>query len=237
MPFRTGERVGFAHLVSSKLVGATAKLRVWSDRKEKTMTLTVSAPKRLVPVHIEGRPPQYFIHAGLVFTPVTVPYLRAEYGKEYEYEAPVKLLDRLLHGQVDHPDAQIVVLSQVLAADVNIGYEDIVNTSVLAINGSPVRNLRELVQLVEKCKDPFLRVDLDYGQMIALDTVQSRKATRAILETHSIAARCSPDLVSELLHDVAGAANGAVRDSLGTDGGHTEAGPAPAIERTPRRRR
>jgi hypothetical protein len=31
----------------------------------------------------------YFIVAGLVFTPATVPYLRSEYGKEYDFDAPV----------------------------------------------------------------------------------------------------------------------------------------------------
>ena len=53
---------------------------------------------KLVPVHIKSRQPSYYILAGLVFTPLTVPYLRAEFGKEYDFDSPVKLLDRLLHG-------------------------------------------------------------------------------------------------------------------------------------------
>ena len=32
----------------------------------------------------------YFILAGLVFTVVCVPFLKSEYGKEYDYDAPVK---------------------------------------------------------------------------------------------------------------------------------------------------
>jgi hypothetical protein len=40
-------------------------------------------------VCLQGAPPTYFIVAGLVFTVATVPYLRSEYGKEYDYEAPV----------------------------------------------------------------------------------------------------------------------------------------------------
>ncbi|XP_061355250.1 protease Do-like 9 [Gastrolobium bilobum] len=51
-----------------------------------------------------------------------------QYGKEYVYEAPVKLLDKLLHSLPQLPDKQLLVLSQVLVADINIGYEDIVNT-------------------------------------------------------------------------------------------------------------
>lgn len=37
-----------------------------------------------------------------------------QYGKDYEYEAPVKLLDKLLHDLPQSPDEQIVVVSQVL---------------------------------------------------------------------------------------------------------------------------
>ena len=99
---------------------------------------TTQAPQRLIPFHTRGLPPPYFIIAGLVFTPVSVPYLKsggtcsllpdaacalsgepnpaglceclcslgcepnscslcdcpAEYGKEYDFDAPVKLLVR-----------------------------------------------------------------------------------------------------------------------------------------------
>ena len=43
----------------------------------------------------KGAPPSYFIVAGLVFTPATVPYLRSEYGKEYDYDAPVSVLAKV----------------------------------------------------------------------------------------------------------------------------------------------
>lgn len=36
-----------------------------------------------------------------------------QYGKDYEYEAPVKLLDKLLHDFPQSLDEQIVVVSQV----------------------------------------------------------------------------------------------------------------------------
>ncbi|XP_050141112.1 bifunctional pinoresinol-lariciresinol reductase 1-like [Malus sylvestris] len=48
--------------------------------------------------------------------------------KEYEFEAPVKLLDKMLHSMPQSPDEQLVVISQVLVADINIDYEVIVNT-------------------------------------------------------------------------------------------------------------
>ena len=39
-------------------------------RTERTLTLNLRSPHRLIPVHIGGRPPPYFILGGLVFTQV-----------------------------------------------------------------------------------------------------------------------------------------------------------------------
>lgn len=49
-------------------------------------TVKLAAPVRLVPFHIKGQPPSYFIVGGLVFSAVSVPYLRSEYGKEWDLE-------------------------------------------------------------------------------------------------------------------------------------------------------
>ena len=35
-----------------------------------------------------------------------MPFLRSEYGKDYDYEAPVKLLDAMMHAQADRRDQQ-----------------------------------------------------------------------------------------------------------------------------------
>jgi hypothetical protein len=61
----------------------------------------------------QGQSPSYLVVGGLVFAAVSVPYLRSEYGKEYDYDAPVKLLDKLMHAMADDDAKEIVVLSQV----------------------------------------------------------------------------------------------------------------------------
>ena len=91
VPFRSGERISFSYLVSRKYTGETAQLRVLRGGAVRSVAATLGAPHRLVPVHIEGRPPPYFIFGGLVFTQVTVPYLRSEYGKDYDFDAPARL--------------------------------------------------------------------------------------------------------------------------------------------------
>ncbi|XP_026402350.1 protease Do-like 9 [Papaver somniferum] len=194
IPFRHGERIGFSYLVSQKYTGENASVKVLRNSKTLVFNVQLAPHKRLIQAHIKGKPPSYFIIAGFVFTAVSVPYLRSEYGKDYEYDAPVKLLEKHLHAMAQTEDEQLVVISQVLVADINIGYEEIVNTQVLAFNGKPVKNLKELAQMVEKCNSEFLKFELEYQQIVVLQTKTAKAATLDILTTHCIPSPVSDDL-------------------------------------------
>ncbi|KAK4402375.1 Protease Do-like 9 [Sesamum angolense] len=194
VPFRHGERIGFSYLVSQKYTDDSAEIEVFRNSERLKFKVDLGTHTRLVPAHNDGKPPSYYIIAGFVFTPVSVPYLRSEYGKEYECEAPVKLLDKVLHDMPESVDEQIVVISQVLVADINIGYEDIVNTQVLAFNGEPVKNLKSLVSMVESCTDKYMKFDLEYQQIVVLRTRTAKAATLNILTRHCVPSAMSDDL-------------------------------------------
>ncbi|KAK4775595.1 hypothetical protein SAY87_023556 [Trapa incisa] len=194
VPFRHGERIGFSYLISQKYTGDKSVIKVLRKSKTLTFNMKLASHRRLIPSHNRGRPPSYYIIAGFVFSTVSVPYLRSEYGKNYEYEAPVKLLDKLLNYMPQSPDEQLVVVSQVLVADINIGYEDIVNTQILAFNGKPVKNLKNLASMVDCCEEEFLKFDLEYQQIVVLRTRVAKEATQDILKTHCIPSAMSDDL-------------------------------------------
>jgi S1-C subfamily serine protease len=211
VPFRSNERIGFSYLISQKMSGDEATLRILSDKIVKEVKVNLQKPYRLVPVHIENKPPSYYIIGGLVFTPVTIPLLRAEYGREFDLEAPVKLLNKLVHSMAENNTQQVVVLSQVLAADVNVGYEEMCNTEVKEVNGIKINNMRDLVAAVENTTNAtnasdgnttnasgsdgsFLRFDLEYNQMVIMDRKEAKDATASILEQHCIPSDRSVDL-------------------------------------------
>ena len=60
------------------------------------------------------------------------------------------------------PCVQVVILSQVLACDTTLGYEDYCNVQLLKFNGTPVNNLRHLTELVKDCTETYMRFDLAY---------------------------------------------------------------------------
>ncbi|XP_044501173.1 protease Do-like 9 isoform X2 [Mangifera indica] len=177
VPFRHGERISFSYLVSQKYTGDTAIVKVFRNLEVIEFNIKLATHKRLIPAHINGRPPSYYIMAGFVFTAVTVPYLHSEYGKDYEFDAPAKLLDKFLHAMAQSVDEQVVVISQ-----------------VLAFNGKPVRNLKSLADMVESCEDEYLKFDLEYQQIVVLQTKTAKAATSDILSTHCIPSAMSDDL-------------------------------------------
>lgn len=66
----------------------------------------------LVPVHQFDKLPSYFIFAGLVFVPLTQPYLH-EYGEDWYNTCPRRLCERALRELPTKPGEQIVIISQV----------------------------------------------------------------------------------------------------------------------------
>ncbi|GBF92582.1 protease Do-like [Raphidocelis subcapitata] len=194
VPFRTGERIAFSYLISQKFVGDEAVLEVLRGGQVLKLTAKLSKPAALVPPHLENRDPSYFIVSGLVLVACSEPFLESEYGADYAAEAPVKLLEQLYHGQPSQPGEEVVVLSQVLAADSTLGYEDVLNVQVLSFNGTRVHNLRHLAQLVTACTDPYLRFDCEYREAVVLDSAAAFADTAAVLDAHGIPAAVSPDL-------------------------------------------
>lgn len=82
IPFRAGERIAFSYLISRKFIGDSARLRLLRDgRVIDVETSGLAAPYRLVPPHLSGKPPSYFVFGGLVFTALSAPYLRSVYGE------------------------------------------------------------------------------------------------------------------------------------------------------------
>jgi hypothetical protein len=53
---------------------------------------------QLVPAHLFDKIPQYFVHAGLVFTPLTWPFL-FEWGEDWYHQGPRKLIERAISGR------------------------------------------------------------------------------------------------------------------------------------------
>ena len=197
VPFRSGERIAFSYLTSQKFSGDDCELVLLRHGEEITCNVILQQYTGLIPHHLSGGDPSYLVVAGIIFTTATEPYFMSEYGSDYHREAPVKLLDRMLHHHKMTEDEEVVLVSQVLACDATLGYEDGYNAQVKAFNGTPIRNLRQLATLVLECQEPLMTFEMEYNELIVLDTETARKATGEILDKHSI-----PCVVSKNMKDL-----------------------------------
>jgi S1-C subfamily serine protease len=201
--FRRHERVAFIWLVAQKFYGEPARLSVLREGHLIDMTIENFQPEApIVPVHLFNvvhKAPSYLIVAGLVFTTLSVPFLRSEFGEEWDMEAPPELVHRVMYQQAQMPGESLVVLTQGLAHDMIVGYEELENVLLCTVNDTQVRNLQHTRDLLEACDSEFLNFGLEFQghiRCLVLKTKAAREATAEVLEQHGVPSAMSPDLSS-----------------------------------------
>lgn len=196
IPFRSGERISLAYHVTTKFVGEALRVTLLrqGEQVEVQYSLSRMGSQRLVPVHdsldSDQPQPEYIMIGGLVFQILSVPYMRAVYGENWLYDAPVQLIDRYYNAKkTTDGTSEIVVLSQMLRADVNEGYDDNIAVTLLRrFNGQPVKSLRHLAELVDACpaEEEYFIFQLDYDEVIILNRTAAKQEADSILATHRI---------------------------------------------------
>jgi len=192
--FRKRERIFFDYLFISKFVGDKLKMDVLRNGQKHKLEVELSVFKPLVPVHAFDKLPTYYIYAGLVFCPLVQPYLH-EWGDDWWNLAPRKLLVKAMYDIKHMEDEEIVILSNVLIDDINYGYSHMCNLKVLSVNGTKVRSLKHLKQMVEENKEPHIRFDLDDNALIVMEASAAKQESPKIIAKHRVLAAFSDDLI------------------------------------------
>ncbi|KAH7678768.1 Peptidase S1B protein [Dioscorea alata] len=198
VPFRSTERIAFRYLISQKFSGDVAELGIVREGTYMKVPVTLHPRVHLVPFHIEGGQPSYLIIAGLVFTPLSEPLIE----EECEDSLGLKLLAKARYSLARFEGEQIVILSQVLANDANIGYEEMANQQVLKLNGTQIRNIRHLAHLVDSCKDKYLIFEFEDNFLVVLDRAVATAASPCILKDYGIPCERSSDLSEPYIDDI-----------------------------------
>lgn len=174
-----------------KWAGDDVKLKVW--REGQLLDLTYRLPQyaystAVVPFGVYDQPPEYFILGGLVFQPLTHPYLQ-RWGSEWERRAPFRLT-YYTSDEATKEQPSIVVLSQVLPDPYNIGYQEQRYQVLEKVNGRRVTNLTELRAALESPQEGFHILDFlpgESAQRVVLGANGAdRAATQRVLQRFGI---------------------------------------------------
>ncbi|KAM5563909.1 protease Do-like 2, chloroplastic [Rosa sericea] len=198
VPFRSNERIAFRYLISQKFAGDVADLGIIRAGEFMKVKAELNPRVHLVPYHIDGGQPSYLIIAGLVFTPLSEPLI----DEECDDSIGLKLLAKARYSLARFKGEQIVILSQVLANEVNIGYEDMSNQQVLKLNGTPIKNIRHLAHLVDSCKHKYLVFEFEDNYITVLEREAALASSTSILKDYGIPAERSSDLLEPYVDSV-----------------------------------
>ncbi|CAJ1363078.1 unnamed protein product [Effrenium voratum] len=180
------ERIDFHYVVSKLFVGDWCSFTVLRQRKKKDVRMQLSAVRPLVR-HDPPDPPQYFVIGGLVFVPLSEPFLSDDFGNNFYKDAPISMTWHWAEGLRESNEDEVIVLSQVLASPLTVGFTDFYNVLLLKFNGKKPKNLEHLIHMVKSCKEEHLSFEIERSNLIILPRKEVLKQTPKILKENMIA--------------------------------------------------
>lgn len=165
-------------------VGDLVELSIIRERKQiviQTKVATYENDGRLVPLKSVGHSPRYVIQGGFLFQELTMNYL-SMWGTNWKSRAPLRL--RLFleqnksvliegnektteltavnkNGSKNQP--HVVLVTQVIPDQLNIGYQKLSNAIVLKINGLSIRGLNDVSEAFSNPETEFHKIDFIPG--------------------------------------------------------------------------
>ena len=176
-----GQTRHFTTIANNKQLGEKVALTLLREGRIVNTELTVRKFHEQVEPFLYDQRPEYYIIGGLVFTKLSYSYL-ASWGRN---DPPDRLLRKLGREKVS-PTDDVVVLSLVLGDEANIGYHRAFALELISVNGTKIRNLRQLVETVENCKDEYITFTFGEDWPIVLNLRHLREANPRIMTRYRI---------------------------------------------------
>lgn len=195
--FRKKQRTHFSYFVQNHQIGEKIDLQILREGKVQNVTINLNKPiqyNQLV-TNQYGELPSYYIYGGLVFSPLTLNYLK-EWGSKWFQRAPNNLISRLKTNYKSKSGEEVVMLIRVLASEVNQGYHNYENWEIKKVNGKEINNLNELIMIVENPSDKskFVTFENQDGNEIVLNKDNAKSYNKSILKTYRIISDRSENL-------------------------------------------
>jgi len=131
--------------------------------------------------------PRYVIYGGYLFAPLTRNLIRSTNRNRLE-------LSYLSTQWKEKDRDEVVVLLKVLASEISRGDNTLGMWPVTRINGTPFKNFRQFVTMMDGLKEPYYRLEDKDGMEVIIDRQEAMQKQRAILKKYNIEYDRSQDL-------------------------------------------
>ncbi|HTB62824.1 MAG TPA: trypsin-like peptidase domain-containing protein [Opitutales bacterium] len=197
-------RVAFQYLIQKVAKDGKVPLTVVRDGKEVSVQLPVSPVRDSLFPFLDGKYPSYYIFGPLVFSVATDDFVSSiANANSLTYLSFIG--SPLMTRRGDKPafpgEQLVVVASPLFSHDIDVGYEKEPVAWVLkSVNGTPIKNLLQLAQLLNDSKDEFLKFEFaGTGLETFIFPRQALKdSTTGILSDNDILSQGSPDILKAL---------------------------------------
>jgi hypothetical protein len=144
-----------------------------------------------------GRNPQYFIYGPLVFETATQDFVAAR-GKDLGTMLVLigsPLMTELSAPQPPERSELVVVAAPFFPHKISKGYSSPMGAVVKSVNGTAVKSLAHLVEVLRDLKDEFVTFEFDgrLGEALVFRRAELLGATEQILTDNGVRAQGSPD--------------------------------------------
>ena len=187
--FRPGSRTRLDYMVNRCQIGEIIPLEIVRDGIPETVEILLNTTFHdltVVSYKIYDTPPEYFIFGGAVFMPLTLNYLES-WGSDWRLHTIDYLSYPLLFNNWRTEEREeIVILTFMLPAEVNAGYESINYEIIETVDGARVRSFSQFVETLDSGTDQFLELTTNLGNIIILDREKAVAANGEIMARYSI---------------------------------------------------
>ena len=202
-----GDRaVQYLYLVQRLLCAGKLPVTVFREGREVHLDLPIDSDQRwVVRRYYEGASP-YFIYGPLVFTEATNIYaqdlVRAAKGAEDGADtlslvsSGNPIYSRMNDRSAFAGEKLVIVASPMFSHRISKGYEDPYTYPVSEVNGTQIRDLKHLVEVLRDERKDFVEITFQgrFTDKIVLNRKETIAATEEILNDNGIRQQCSPDM-------------------------------------------
>jgi hypothetical protein len=199
-------RVRFSYLVQQLARQGTVPLTIIREGQEQAINLPVASTRLSLLPNLEGEYPAYFIFGPLVFSTPTSQLFSTSATAAANTVSLYSLLTRIgsplmtrRHEKPAFPGEELVMVSSTMFPHrLGRGYHSAMMRVVKDVNGTTIKNLAHLVEVVRDLQEEFVIFNfhgLD-AQSIVLPRTEALAATEEILTDNGIRAQASPALLA-----------------------------------------
>jgi len=193
-------RVNFPYMVQKIVQDGQVPLTLIRAGKEMKASLPVTSKYPMAISPLDGTYPSYFIFGPMVFSNATMDFV-AGYTRSAGGASGImgsSLLRRLMEKPAFPGEQLVVVSSPFFPHKLVEGYSNPMAKVVKTINGTPVKNLAHLVELLRDSKDEFLTLEFDAHtfETLVFKRAELLAATDDILTDNGIRSQGSADTLA-----------------------------------------